>query len=106
MRNTSSSVRPAASSVFQPSKLLGDRVEEVDPALGVGADDGIADARQRDVQPLPLLLDEPGVLLGHTAGGGLFREAAGVLLGLLPLGQVPGDLREAEQIPRARPGGP
>ena len=36
-------------------QLLGDRVEEIDPALGVGADDGIADARQRDVQPLPLL---------------------------------------------------
>ena len=61
-------------------KLLGDRVEEVHPALGVGADDGIADARQRDLQPLPLLLDQPGVLFGDTAGRGFFHESAGVLL--------------------------
>ena len=102
MRNTSSSV-PARGLLGLPAdELLGDRVEEVDPPLGVGADDGIADARQRDVQPLPLLLDQPGVLLGHSAGGGFFHEAAGVLLGPLPLGQVPGDLREADAGPRPR----
>ena len=55
MRNTSGR-RPAGGFLGLPAdELLGDRVEEVDPALGVGADDGIADARQRDVQPLPLL---------------------------------------------------
>ena len=99
MWNTSSRLRPAASCRLPADKFLGDRIEEVDPPLGVGADDGIADARQRDVQALPLLLDEPGVLFGHTTGRRFFHEAAGVLLRPLPLGQVPGDLREATKFP-------
>ena len=72
-------------------QLLGDRIQEIDPPLGVGADDRIADARQRDVQPLPLLVS-------HLAGGGFLGQASGVLLGLLALGQVTGDLGEAEQF--------
>ena len=51
------------------------------------------------MQPLPLLVDEPGVLLGHTAGGCFLGQAAGVLLGLLAGRQVTGDFREAEQLP-------
>ena len=45
-------------------------------------------------------LDQPGVLLGRPAGGGLLGESPGVLLGPLAVGQVAGDLREAEQAPR------
>ena len=59
-------------------KFLGDGIEEVHSPFGVGADDRIADARQRNVQPLSLLLDESGILFGHTTGGGFFHEAAGV----------------------------
>ena len=85
--------RPTGSLARLPAdQLLGDRVQEVDPALGVGADDGIADARQRDLQPLPLLVR-------HLAGGGFFRQSPGVFLGLLAGGQVTSDLGKAEQLP-------
>ena len=106
MRNTSSSVRLRRLFGLPADKLLGHRVEEVHPALGVGADDGIADARQRDMQPFPLLLDQPGILFGHSAGRCFFHESAGVLLGFLSLGQVPGDLREAHESSRHRRAAP
>ncbi len=87
-------------------KLLGDRVEEVDPALGVGADDGIADARQRDVQPLPLLLDQPGVLLGHTAGRASSARRRAFSSDCFRSVKSRGDLREADETPGARRAGP
>src|SRR5438034_1045285 len=68
-------------------------------ASGVGADDRIADARQRDLQTPPLLLDQTGDLLGRSAGGGLLGELPGDLLRLLAGGQVTGDLGEAAQAP-------
>ncbi len=39
-----------------PGQGLGHRIQERDAAPGVGRDDRIADARQRDAQPLTLLM--------------------------------------------------
>ena len=45
--------RPARRLSWRPAgERLGDRVEEPDPALAVGGDDRVADARQRRRQPL------------------------------------------------------
>jgi hypothetical protein len=113
MRNTSSTGRPSASSRLQPVS----RVEEVDPAAGVGADDPVADRRQRDLGALALALegflrpaavgdvdrgaerDQPAVqpdrvgrgLDPALAGGGqeLQLEAAGGLLAAQPARQAP-----------------
>ena len=91
MRNTSSSVRPDASPDFQPTNSSATGFRKSTRPVGVGADDGIADARQRDVQPLPLLLS-------HLAGGGFLGQASSVLLGELALGQVPGDFGKPTQF--------
>ena len=61
---------------FPADEALGHGVEEVDAALGVGADDGVPDARQRDVQPLPLVVR-------HLAGGGFFGQSPGAVFRLL-----------------------
>ena len=80
--------------ILPPNKRLGDGVEEIDSALGIGADHRIANACQRDLEPLTLFPNEPGVLLGDTASRCFLRETAGILLPSLPLGQIPCDLRE------------
>ena len=61
MRKTSGSGRPSGLGLGPAGQGLGHAVHERDPALGVGADHRVADAGERDPQPLRLL---PQRLLG------------------------------------------
>ena len=63
MRNTVRSGCPSASARRPACKSLGDGIHEGHATPGVRGDDGVADAGERDFEPLPLLLQLIGALL-------------------------------------------
>jgi hypothetical protein len=70
-------------------------IEKNDSPFSVSADDGIANAGQRDVEPLALFLDNASIFLCYAPSSRFFDESPGALFGILPFGQIPRDFREA-----------
>src|SRR5262249_43088890 len=81
-----------------PCQRFGDGVEQGHSSFGVGRDDRISDAGERDPQLLPLALDYLGVFLRCPACRILSEQAACVLFGLLSFGHVSRDLAKASEF--------